>query len=59
MASNMIEDWGGMIPISQCRKILGKRYESCTDKQIEKIRELLYKLAKMDIARLTKKKVIK
>lgn len=44
-----------MLTIAECRKILGLKYKHCTDKQIEQIRELLYKFAKWDIKRITKK----
>lgn len=41
-----------MLTVAECRKILGNKYKHCTDKQIEKIRELLYEFAKMDVKRL-------
>lgn len=37
-----------MLTITECRKLLGKQYELCTDEQIEKIRAFLYKLAEID-----------
>lgn len=37
-----------MITIAQCRNILGKRYEGCTDREIEIIRDWLYKLADLE-----------
>ncbi len=37
-----------MLTIAECRRILGKRFQNYTDKQIEMIREWLYKLANMD-----------
>jgi len=40
-----------MLTIEECRKILGKKYKNCTDKQIKAIREWLYTLAKIDGSR--------
>jgi hypothetical protein len=50
------------ISIAECRRILGKKYEKCTDEQILAIRELLYDFAELDVKRLlenrnTKKRI--
>lgn len=37
------------ISITQCRKVLGKKFETCTDKEITDIRDWLYKMAKIHI----------
>jgi hypothetical protein len=37
-----------MITIEKCREILGKRFKNCTDEQIRKIIQFLYKLAEID-----------
>lgn len=42
-----------MLSISECRKILGKKYENCTDQQIKQIREWLYSIAKLQLEGLT------
>ncbi len=42
-----------MLSISECRKILGKKYENCTDQQIKQIREWLYTIAKLQLEGLT------
>lgn len=44
-----------MLSIAECRKILGKKFQNCTDQQIEKIRELLSQFAKMEVKRITKR----
>lgn len=38
-----------MVTVAQCRKILGRRYEKCTDMEIQMIREWLYKLAEIEL----------
>ncbi len=44
-----------MLSLAECRKILGKKYEHYTDKQIERIREWLHQIAELQIKGLTKK----
>jgi len=41
-----------MISVKACRKILGNKYREYTDKQIEQIRNWLYKLARMEKGKL-------
>ena len=43
-----------MLSVSECRKILGKKYESCTDKEIEQIREWVYLIADVKVKGLAK-----
>lgn len=45
-----------MLSLSECRKILGKKYESCTDEQIKKIRDWLYLIVGLEMQGLTKEK---
>lgn len=42
-----------MLSLSECRKILGKKYENCTDQQIKQIRNWLYKIAELETKGLT------
>lgn len=44
-----MEDHKDRISIPQCRKVLGKKFETCTDKEIMDIRDWLYKMAKINV----------
>ena len=44
-----------MLTIAECRKILGEKYKNYTDKQIEAIRNFLYRFAQIDKEHLLKK----
>lgn len=35
-----------MLTVAECRKVLGKKFESYTDEQIEQLRDWLTKLAR-------------
>lgn len=37
----------GIISIAECRKILGKKFEKCTDEEIMRIRDWLHKMVKI------------
>ncbi len=39
-----------MLTLSECRKILGQKFESCTDQQIIQIRDWLYSIAKLELS---------
>lgn len=43
-----------MLSLSECRKILGKKYENCTDQQIKQIRDWVYLIADLQIQGLAK-----
>lgn len=44
-----MEDYEYRISIAQCRKILGKKFETFTDKEIMDIEDWLYKMAKIKL----------
>lgn len=44
-----MEENKNRISIAECRKVLGKRFEKCTDEEITDIRDWLYKMAKINI----------
>lgn len=41
-----------MLSVKECREILGKNYENCTDEEILKIRDWLMKLVKLNRERI-------
>lgn len=48
-----------MLSITECRKVLGKKFEKYTDEQIEQLRDWLTKIARMNkkwIEKLKEKK---
>lgn len=44
-----MEEHKDRISISLCRKVLGKKFETCTDQEVMDIRDWLYKMAKINI----------
>ncbi len=43
-----------MLSLSECRKILGKKFEHCTDQQIKQIRNWLYQIVGLETKGNTK-----
>lgn len=43
-----------MLSLLECKKILGVKFEKCTDEQIKQIRSWLYKIAELEIEGITK-----
>lgn len=43
-----------MLSLSECRKILGVKFENCTDQQVKQIRNWLYRIAELEIEGITK-----